>query len=173
MFWNMYRRGECTGKRIIFAQGEGGGRGVGAALHFWPRGIVSDCLPPYSLHASAAYFDKTLNVKLPEIYTLIVYICFGKVAWLAEYICANIWNAVTIFIKFGTILFTLRYKGTFVISVHSNKFLFQYIFDRAFFNGYGFLSLSLMVLILDVCPRSLHQIFVVTREINLPILTQE
>ena len=34
-------------------------------------------------------------------------------------------------------------------------------------------SLSLMVLILDVCPRSLHQIFVVTREINLPILTQE
>ena len=31
----MYRRGECTGKRIIFAQGEGGG-GVGAALRFWP-----------------------------------------------------------------------------------------------------------------------------------------
>ena len=35
--------------------------------------------------------------KLPQIYTVIAYICIGKVAWFAVYICGNIWNALYIF----------------------------------------------------------------------------
>ena len=31
--------------------------------------------------------------KLPQVYTVIVYICIGKVAGFEVYICANIWNA--------------------------------------------------------------------------------
>ena len=31
--------------------------------------------------------------KLPQIYTVIVYICIEKVACFAVYICGNIWNA--------------------------------------------------------------------------------
>ena len=34
--------------------------------------------------------------KLPQIYTLIAYICVGKVAWFAVYICGDIWNALYI-----------------------------------------------------------------------------
>ena len=32
--------------------------------------------------------------KLPQIYTVITFICIGKVAWLAVYIGGNIWNAL-------------------------------------------------------------------------------
>ena len=32
--------------------------------------------------------------KLPQIYTVIAYICIGKVAWFAVYICGNIWNTL-------------------------------------------------------------------------------
>ena len=30
--------------------------------------------------------------KLPQKYIVIAYICIGKVAWFAVYICGNIWN---------------------------------------------------------------------------------
>ena len=33
---------------------------------------------------------------LPPIYTVMVYICIGKVAGFAVYICGNIWNALYI-----------------------------------------------------------------------------
>ena len=32
--------------------------------------------------------------QLPQICTVILSICIGKVAWFAVYICANIWNAL-------------------------------------------------------------------------------
>ena len=32
--------------------------------------------------------------NLPQIYTVIAYICIGKVAWFSVYICSNLWNAL-------------------------------------------------------------------------------
>ena len=32
--------------------------------------------------------------KLPQIYSVIAYICIGKVTRFAVYICGNIWNAL-------------------------------------------------------------------------------
>ena len=32
--------------------------------------------------------------KLQQIYIVIAYICIGKVAWFAVYICGDIWNAL-------------------------------------------------------------------------------
>ena len=35
-----------------------------------------------------------VSQKLPQIYTVIVYICIGKVVWFAVYICSNLWNTL-------------------------------------------------------------------------------
>ena len=44
--------------------------------------------------------------KLPQIYTLIAYICILWVAWFAVYICGNIWNALYVgFSWIGRIFF--------------------------------------------------------------------
>ena len=42
--------------------------------------------------------------KLPQICTVIAYICIGKVAWFAVYICGNLWNA-------QYVQPTFRYRG--------------------------------------------------------------
>ena len=85
-------------------------------LSFWQQSFVryeSDV--PYTVCPrssyplySVSYFIKWVTTswtywvpqKLSQIYTVIAYICIGKVSWFAVYICGNIWNYTTCFIYY-------------------------------------------------------------------------
>ena len=58
--------------------------------------------------------------KLPQIYTVIAYICIGKVAWIAVYICGNLWNALFIAERLTwTDWWIIWYYSTFILAVSS------------------------------------------------------
>ena len=54
--------------------------------------IVTCCITSFLRHTVLSVY--WVPQKLPQIYTVIAYICIWKVAWFAVYICGNIWNAL-------------------------------------------------------------------------------
>ena len=67
--------------------------------------------------------------KLPQIYTVLAYICIGKVAGFAVYICGNIWNAQYLHADFPNDNEIIRAK---FVSTESRKSNFKslYIFEE-------------------------------------------
>ena len=47
---------------------------------------------PFFLHFWILHPTYWVPQKLPQIYTVIAYICIGKASWFEVYICSNTWN---------------------------------------------------------------------------------
>ena len=54
--------------------------------------IVLSFFHPYLLNSIYYYLCYWVTQKLPQICTVKLRICIGKVAWVAVYICGNLWT---------------------------------------------------------------------------------
>ena len=80
------------------------------------------------------YISNWVPQKLPQICTVIVCICIGKIAWFTVYICDNIWNACYIRLLVSRIRIQFLKKvgsGTFhtVVKNPSKTIYFLSIFN--------------------------------------------
>ena len=85
--------------------------------------IIKIRLFNHTLHTVALHRKKLCNMsvvcywvpqKLPQIYTLIAYICIGKVAWFAVYICIHMKRSVLY------ITYHLLYITSHILYISSN-----------------------------------------------------
>ena len=72
--------------------------GTADNIVLFPNIIFSIYITHAGLHGYV-YFDNHylsywVPQKLPQIYTIIAYICIGKIAWYALYICCKVWNTL-------------------------------------------------------------------------------